>query len=222
VRGIRLSAIRTSDFNRHSDFGIRTCGHGAPRLPLDSGAGAASLSSVKRGFLIWGAICALFFDQLTKIIIHGMYRAGAFSDVASIRLIGDILRVSYEKNQHGVFGLVYGPHILYILLPLTVAGVVLFLGVKERSAWAATAYGIIFGGAIGNVIDRIRIGYVIDFIVFELRSLNFRWYTFNLADAAVLTGVVMLLIKEFFFRPRKAGVAAPPAEPATTSESKPA
>jgi signal peptidase II len=177
---------------------------------------------VKRGFLIWGAICALFFDQLTKIMIHGMYCGGAFNDVASIRLIGNVLRVSYEKNQHGVFGLVYGPQVLYILLPLTVAGVVLFLGIKERSAWAATAYGIIFGGALGNVIDRIRIGYVIDFIVFELRALNFRWYTFNIADSAVFVGVVMLLVREFFFRPKKAEVVAPAAEPATTSENKPA
>jgi signal peptidase II len=176
---------------------------------------------MKRRFLIWGAIGALFFDQVTKIVIHGMYRSGVFDNVASVRLFGDVLRLSYEKNQHGVFGLVYGPHILYILLPLTVAGVVLFLGVKERSAWAATAFGIIFGGALGNVIDRIRIGYVIDFIVFELRGLNFRWYTFNIADAAVLTGVVMLLIKEFLFRPRKAEpVAAPSPKPGPAPENK--
>jgi signal peptidase II len=74
----------------------------------------------------------------------------------------------------------------------------------------ATAYGLVLGGALGNLIDRIRLGYVIDFIVVELPKLGFRWYTFNLADASLVVGVIMLLGYEFFGRKKAESVAGRP------------
>jgi len=73
--------------------------------------------------------------------------------------------------------------------------VVVALGVWLRRAetpLAATALGAIAGGAIGNVIDRLRFGAVVDFIDAHLE--NWHWYVFNLADAAIVCGVVVLVI----------------------------
>jgi len=163
---------------------------------------------VSRRFFVWAAILGLFLDQVTKIVIHGMFRSGAFSEARTVRLLGDVLRVAYEQNRQGVFGLHFGPQPLYFLLPLLAAALVLWFGLRARDSWSAAAYGLILSGALGNVIDRARFGYVIDFIVFELRRWGFWWYTFNLADAFVVTGVIMLLGKELLRRPRLAQTVA--------------
>jgi signal peptidase II len=160
---------------------------------------------MKRRFFFWAAVVGLFLDQLTKILVHGMYRSGAFDRTCTIGLVGSLLRLAYEKNQQGVFGLKYGPKFLYFVLPLSASALVAWLGLKARDWWSATAYGAIMAGALGNVIDRARFGYVIDFIVFEVRRLGFRWYTFNLADTFVVVGCIMLLAKEFLCRPKAEG-----------------
>ncbi len=164
---------------------------------------------MKRSFFVWAAIAGLFLDQVTKIVVHGMYRSGAFEQASTLRVLGEVLRIGYEKNQHGVFGLIYGPMFLYFVLPLSASALVVWLGLKAQDRWSATAYGVILAGALGNVIDRARFGYVVDFLVFELRKLGFRWFTFNLADAFVVVGCIMLLGREFLWRPKQGSAEAP-------------
>jgi signal peptidase II len=159
---------------------------------------------VKRLFLALTGV-SLLLDQLTKLVTHAAYRSGTLGD--GVRLIGDVLRVVYVENRYGVFGITYGPRFLYILLPLLGSVLVVWLGLKSRRPWSAAAYGILMGGAVGNLIDRIRLGYVIDFLVFELRRLGFRWYTFNVADACLVVGIAMLLGAEFLTKPRRPDAA---------------
>lgn len=156
-----------------------------------------------RLFLVLGA-ALLALDQFTKAAVHGMYLNGSLGQGRSVRIVGDLLRLSYEQNLHGVFGLVYGPRFLYILLPLVGTVLIIWLGVRSSRVWLAVAYAFILGGALGNAMDRIRFGYVIDFIIFELRRFNFRWFTFNLADAWLLIGIIMIIVSELFQRPRPA------------------
>jgi signal peptidase II len=163
---------------------------------------------VKRRFFIWAAVISLFADQVAKIVVHGMYRAGAFTECRAVSLIGDVIRIGYEQNQHGVFGLRFGPPFVHLILPCLASVLVTWFAMRARDGWSATAFGLILGGAVGNIIDRIRLGYVIDFIIFELRRLNFRWYTWNLADGVVVAGIIMLLAREFLWRPKPA--PAPP------------
>ena len=61
------------------------------------------------------------------------------------------------------------------------------------------ALALVFGGAIGNFIDRIRLGYVIDFIDWHMKD-SYHWPTFNVADAAISIGVVLLLIESFVYK----------------------
>ncbi|MEO0085187.1 MAG: signal peptidase II [candidate division WOR-3 bacterium] len=159
---------------------------------------------MKRPF-VWAAIGALFLDQLTKVWVYGTVAEGE-----SVRLIGSVLSVSNRQNPHGVFGWVYGPAVVYLVLPIAGSLLVLWFALRARSNWLSFVYGMILGGALGNVIDRIRLGHVIDFIDVEIRALKFRWFTFNLADAFLVVGVILLVAFELFRK--KPGPERPAAQ----------
>jgi signal peptidase II len=178
------------------------------------------LVAVLRRALVWAAIGSLFLDQLTKVVIHGMYRSGALADYASVKLLGEVVRLTYEKNPQGVFGLRYGPPWLYFVLPLLGCVLVVWFGLRTRGAWLSAAYGLVLGGAAGNLIDRARLGYVIDFIVVEIKALRFRWFTWNLADGFVVVGIIMLLGYELFGR-RKTPEPGPESKEGESAPSLP-
>jgi signal peptidase II len=90
-----------------------------------------------------------------------------------------------------------GPTAQIVLMAIKVVAVVV-LGVwmaRSHTALATVALGLIIGGAIGNAIDRVAHGAVVDFVLFHITtpSFNFVWYVFNLADAAIVAGVIGLL-----------------------------
>src|SRR5207302_5668048 len=90
----------------------------------------------------------------------------------------------------------------YVLLGLK-AGAVLVLWVwlaRAESRLTALALGLIIGGAFGNAIDRLAYGAVVDFVLFHITtpSFNFTWYVFDLADAAIVAGVMGLLYESLF------------------------
>ncbi len=74
--------------------------------------------------------------------------------------------------------------------------IVWLLKLPKKAVWMASALALILGGAIGNLIDRVRFGHVVDFIDFHIDTWHFA--TFNIADAAISVGAVMLLIDAFF------------------------
>ncbi len=150
-------------------------------------------AALRRSF-VWTAIASLFADQLTKILVYGL--TGGVEGGAPIRILGDILKISYTTNTRGVFGIPFGPRLMYFILPGIGTILVLIFALKTKSTWLGSAYGLILGGALGNLIDRFRLGFVIDFIDFELRPLHIRWFTFNLADAFVVIGVIMIFLYE--------------------------
>ncbi len=90
----------------------------------------------------------------------------------------------------------------YVLLALK-AGAVAVLWIwlaRAESRLTALSLGLIIGGAVGNAIDRVLYGAVMDFVLFHIRtpSFSFNWYVFNLADAAIVAGVAGLLYESFF------------------------
>jgi len=179
-----------------------------------------------RRFFIWAAVVGLAIDRIPKLIVHGMFTGGAFSDGREVHLLGGVLRLVYAMNPHGLFSLDYGPPFMYFLLPLSAAALVAWYGLREKSAWSATAFGIILSGALGNVIDRAGLGYVIDFLLFDVpghsvvlfgRFPIVPWPVFNLADAFVFVGIVMLLGKEFLGRPKPAPAEAEAAPGGATA-----
>jgi signal peptidase II len=172
-----------------------------------------------RKFFIWASIVGLVLDRIPKLIVHGMYSSGMFSDGHEFRLLGNVLKVTYAMNPHGLFSLNYGPPFMYFVMPLAAAGLVAWYGQRAADSWSSTAFGLILAGALGNVIDRVGLSYVIDFLLIDLpghavvlfnRISIVPWPVFNLADAFVFVGVVMLLGREFVRRPAKVDVPAAP------------
>jgi signal peptidase II len=164
---------------------------------------------MNRRFFIWAAVVGLVIDRIPKLIVHGMFCSGAFSDGREFQLFGNVLKVTYAMNPHGLFSLNYGPPFMYFVLPLSAAALVVWYGLRACDRWSSTAFGLILSGALGNVVDRAGLGYVIDFLLFDIpghpvvlfsRLSIIPWPVFNLADAFVLAGVVMLLGKELLGR----------------------
>ena len=135
-------------------------------------------------FILAGLV--LIIDQVTKYIVMMDMSYGQ-----SVSIIGNYLRITFITNPNALFGISLGDRFPYPLLTTIVAIVIVVLILTERSAFLTGAYGLILGGAIGNLIDRLRIGEVIDFIDAGVK--NLRWPTFNIADSAVTIGIILML-----------------------------
>ena len=136
------------------------------------------------------AALVLVLDQLTKWWI--------VADVMNplrILEITPFLNIVLVRNRGASFGLLnnggeWGPWLLTVLAVAIGVGLLAWLW-RAQSAWVAVALGMIIGGAVGNVIDRLRFGAVTDFLDAHWNDLH--WPAFNLADSAISVGVVILL-----------------------------
>jgi signal peptidase II len=113
----------------------------------------------------------------------------------------------YVENCGGVFGFLSARkeslrrpffYITNILAMLFL--IYLFIRVKENEKVLTAAFPIILGGAVGNVIDRISLGYVVDFIHWHIKD-KAQWPTFNVADIGITVGLVLILFDSFFLAP---------------------
>ena len=127
-------------------------------------------------------------DQVTKHVV-----ATTFAPNDSLPLLPSILHLSYIRNTGAAFGLFKGQQDLFILLSAIVVLWIAWELVVRPSASPRilTGCALILGGAVGNLIDRVRFGYVIDFI--DLRV----WPVFNIADSAITIGLGLLLWQSF-------------------------
>jgi signal peptidase II len=127
-------------------------------------------------------------DQLTKAWIRATIAPGA-----SISIVGDYLRLVHSQNNGALFGLFRESAILFGLASIIVIGlIVAYHGRSGRSPYMSVALGLLLGGAIGNLIDRLRLGHVVDFV--DAGIGNVRWYTFNVADAAISFAIIFLIL----------------------------
>ena len=129
-------------------------------------------------------------DQATKLLIQATMVPGQ-----SIPVLGWLLRLTYIKNPSAAFGLAFGTLNFYILFGVVASLVVSWylLQLPRREYWPRIALALILAGAVGNLLDRIRLGEVIDFIQVGL-SERVVWPIFNVADMGVSTGVTLLLL----------------------------
>jgi len=152
-------------------------------------AGEASATVGRPLWLPFFGLTALIvgLDQLAKAWLVSILRPGESMPVA-----GDLLRLVNSQNNGGLFGLLHGAALPFAALSLVVIGlIVLYHGRSGRSAYLTLTLGLLLGGAIGNLVDRIRLGYVVDFVDAGIGGL--RWYTFNVADAAISFAILLLI-----------------------------
>jgi len=148
-------------------------------------------------------------DQVTKAWITSELAGGRV-----ISFLGGALRLLYTENNGALFGLFRGQVGVFALASLGVIALIVgFHARSGRSAYVTLTLGLLLGGAVGNAIDRLRLGYVIDFVDGGLGSL--RWYTFNVADACI-SGAILLLIA-MAIRPGLAGDTRGPGRSGTNA-----
>lgn len=144
----------------------------------------------QRIFAFTLAVGVIVLDQLTKLWVS---QAKPF-----IKVIPDLFTIHYVENTGAAFGILQNKLPFLILVSVIAAGILIFLIVYEKSSrWTMfAALGCILGGATGNLLDRIRLRYVVDFLQFyvKLGGKYYYWPSFNIADTAISTGVGLLIL----------------------------
>ncbi len=133
------------------------------------------------------AVVVVLADQATKAWVVGAVAPGE-----ALRLIGENLRLIITYNTGGLFGLFQQQSAVFALFSIGVMGLIVVVhGRSGRSRYLTLTLGLLLGGAIGNFVDRIQLGHVIDWVDIGLG--DWRFYTFNVADMAVTASVLLLL-----------------------------
>jgi signal peptidase II len=157
---------------------------------------------MKRNYWILLIFCfgILLLDQWTKYMIVQRLALDQGREV-----IQGFFNLIHVRNTGGAFGIFGGEKgglgsVLFVVVSLIAIGVIvfLFMKIKENEKTLALSFSLVLSGAIGNLIDRLRYGEVIDFLQFYLSFLPWRifnpWPTFNVADSAICIGIGLLAI----------------------------
>jgi signal peptidase II len=142
-------------------------------------------------FLIAGIVVVL--DQIIKAIVVYSMRMGVSTDI-----LGSVVRLTRTQNSGAAFGLFKDGRIAFIIVSAAASiAIILFRReIAKMRQWERASFGLILGGAVGNLIDRIRVGSVVDFLDIGIDSL--RWPAFNVADSAITVGVTILAFHLIF------------------------
>jgi signal peptidase II len=138
------------------------------------------------------AVAVVVVDQVSKWVVSGALRRGE-----SVEVVGDTVRLTFVQNPGGAFGLFRDAGGAFTLLSVIAVAVLVWAlwRMPSRTGPARLSLGVILGGAIGNLVDRLRFEGVVDFIDVGVGEL--RWPVFNVADAAVVVGVGLFLVFSF-------------------------
>lgn len=141
-------------------------------------------------FVIVCTLICVILDRITK-----MAAAASLGPGRSFTVFEGLLNFTYVENEGMAFGLLAEHRYIFMTLSvvlLIAMAVFIFWYRKQANAWLKLACGLIIGGGVGNMIDRISLGYVIDFI--DVKLFDFWKWVFNLADAFVCIGVFMMAV----------------------------
>ena len=151
--------------------------------------------SVGRWGLFAGiAIVVVVLDQLSKGWIVANLDPGE-----AMVILGEWLRLVHGQNSGILFGMLPQSAPIFAVVSIGVTALIVVYHAKAGHGIVTTiALGLLLGGAIGNLVDRLRYGYVVDFVDMGIGS--WRFYTYNLADACITTAIVLLIVMAVFPR----------------------
>ena len=143
-------------------------------------------------------VLVVVVDQLTKVWV-----TTRFSLYESQEIIPDFFNLTYIINRGAAFGFLNGAHgqwrhIFFIAVAIAALFflVIAFKQVKEASKLLGLSICLIAGGAVGNLVDRVRLGHVVDFLDFYVKGHH--WPAFNVADSAITVGVTLFVAGQLF------------------------
>lgn len=139
-------------------------------------------------------ILSIVVDQITKLWAVNTLKSGS-----SINLIGNFLRFSYVENRGAAFGILQNKMWFFMIITVVMLAVLAYIFINYKNITVLSRLSLIFigGGAVGNFIDRIRLGYVVDFIDVKFGNI-YDFPVFNLADSLIVCGTVLLVILILF------------------------
>ena len=153
---------------------------------------------MKNKYIQAGSIAGivLVLDQITKYVVEARIR---LHDIVTV--IPGFFNLTHVRNKGAAFGILSGlPELwrgaFFILVTIIAVAAIIVLIVKTHERLPVYAFSLIAGGAVGNVIDRIRYGEVVDFIQWYVKS--YYWPSFNVADSAISIGIALLAIEMLF------------------------
>ena len=184
---------------------------------VDASRRAVPPTLAQRSLLLLVAAAVILLDQMSKWLVeHQLPLNGSWAPLPEL---DHLFRITHVSNTGAAFGLFPGGSALFGLIAVFVAIVILFYNFQlpAGNKLLRLALGLQLGGALGNLVDRLRIGHVTDFLDFG------RWPVFNLADTAIVSGVVLLallmLIEEREARRAPLPVEQPSEHPARSGLS---
>jgi len=169
--------------------------------PVKQSDQPAAVSLFRRyGLLLLVACVALVADIITKRVVEAEIPL-----YASVPFIDPYLSWTHTQNTGAAFSLFQNGGAFFIVVAIVVSAVILYYAPRlpEGDWLSRVALGLQLGGAVGNLLDRLRQGYVTDFIHFQIPEIGFDWPVFNIADSAIVVGVIVLIAASLL-RDRKA------------------
>jgi signal peptidase II len=152
----------------------------------------------KYGLLAWVGTLTLVLDQWTKWLVHSRFRVGETYD-----LIDPVLALTYVRNKGAAFGILQTANPafrepFFFIVPVVAISVIsyLFYRLEERQKVSALALSLVLSGAVGNLVDRARLGFVVDFVDIHWKEV-YHWPMFNVADSCIVVGVSLLFLLSF-------------------------
>jgi signal peptidase II len=178
----------------------------APAAQATPVAPAAPLAQRRWSLFAALALTIVVLDQLAKFLVTRALDPGQSVDV-----VGNVVRIVFGQNTGALFGLFKDNAAMFGVVSLVVVGLIVAYHARSTpSLYLTLTLGFLLGGAIGNMVDRLRLGYVVDFVDAGIGSTRF--YTFNVADSAITLAILLLFLAAL--RPSLVdGRAAHPEQP---------
>ena len=163
-----------------------------PEAPASGPAASATTGRPAWWLFLGIATAVIVLDQLTKAWVFSSIVPGS-----SVTVIGDLLRFIHSKNDGALFGLFGSSAPVLAVASIVVIGLIVWYHARSgRNLLISVALGLLLGGALGNLLDRVRHGYVIDWVDMGLGTLRF--WTFNIGDSAITVAILLLLLTAIF------------------------
>jgi len=135
------------------------------------------------------AVLIYVADQVTKALVVAGLDVGE-----RVQVLGDVVWLWHLRNTGAAFSLLPGAIWLFVPITIVALGMVAYFHrqFRDRGPWIHVILGTVLGGTLGNLTDRLRFGYVVDFVSVGIGDL--RWPAFNVADPSVVVGIGLLVL----------------------------
>ena len=155
---------------------------------------------MKKYAYLWITLVVIIIDQVSKLLVWNLLELGEI-----VKITPKIIWITYVQNTGAAFSISFGTpglnKIVFIFVSLLAIFLIFYLLSKTSSKIEKISFALILGGALGNLIDRIALGSVIDFIWCDFPDVIMtRWPVFNIADSSIVIAIAIMVVYTIFHR----------------------